>query len=102
MKNSIIRGTTPTLTYRTEIPLSSADALSIVIRQSGQTVLEYPKADCIISADSVKVHMSAEQSLLLKAGRECEIQMISRFGEDTMATYPVDRVPVKRILKEDV
>lgn len=93
------RGTTPTLVFTLPIEASSVTVLNIAIAQIGRVVISRSLDDVVIDGNDVKMTLTEEETLQLRAGFELSIQVRAGVGESRMASQ-VFRVPVERILQE--
>ena len=79
--SSIGRGTTPTNKFNVSMDLTEATVLYITYAQLGKTVIEKTLDDVTeITADSVSVKLTQEDTLLFKASAQVEIQIRAGFG----------------------
>lgn len=95
------RGTTPTFNFKLPIEADTITAASVTFRQAGSVNIEKTLDDCTISEDTLTVSLTEEETLSLRSGTVCplEIQLRVGVGEARMASQ-IFTVPVERILKD--
>ena len=95
----MIRGTTPTHVFETDVDLSDAEVLYVTYRQ-GTIVVEKTKDDCEVTSDSVSVKLTQKETLLFKAGNyNTEVQIRARFADGTAVASNTIDLDVSPILK---
>lgn len=103
-RDSMIRGTTPTLEFTLPFDTSLIAEMYVTIAQGEKTVLEKTLSDCSCSGTSVSLTLTQEDTLRLqqqpRLQGEIQIRVRTTSGEalasDIMSVY------VGRILKEGV
>ena len=101
--SSIGRGTTPTIKFNVSMDLTEATVLYITYAQLGKTVIEKTLDDVTeITAESVSVKLTQEDTLLLKASAQVEIQIRAGFGGENgdRVRSNIMVADVERILKD--
>lgn len=101
------RGTTPTLEFTLPFDTDTIDALNIAFSQKtkaycdARLVLEKALEDCTVSGKTISLTLSQEDTLLLDASQDVEIQLRVLSGESALASQII-KVPVGRILRDGV
>lgn len=101
--SNIGRGTTPTNKFNVSMDLTEATVLYITYSQLGKTVIEKTLEDVTeITAESVSVKLTQEDTLLLKAAAQVEIQIRAGFGGENgdRVRSNIMVAEVERILKD--
>ena len=101
----MIRGTTPTHTFRTSISL--VDAVKVVVTyKQGKIILEKNKEDCIITPETLTVELTQEETFDFKTyGYKAEVQITAEFmqGEKPKVFKSnISPVNVAKTLREKV
>lgn len=96
------RGTTPTHTFTTDIDLTDAEVIFITYEQDGAPVMEKTKEDLAITAESLTVKLTQEETLAFELGKPVEMQIRARFADGTAVASQVMRTNADVILKEGV
>lgn len=96
------RGTTPTHTFTTDIDLTDAEVIFITYEQAGEVVMEKTADDLAITADSLTVKLTQEETLAFELGKPVEMQIRARFADGTAVASQVMRTNADVILKEGV
>lgn len=96
------RGTTPTHTFTTDIDLTDAEVIFITYEQSGKAVMEKTADDLTITADSLTVKLTQEETLAFVLGKPVDMQIRARFADGTAVASQVMRTNADVILKEGV
>ena len=101
--SNIGRGTTPTNKFNVSMDLTEATVLYITYSQLGKTVIEKTLEDVTeITAESVSVKLTQEDTLSLKASSQVEIQIRAGFGGENgdRVRSNIMVADVERILKD--
>lgn len=101
--SNIGRGTTPTNKFNVSMDLTEATVLYITYSQLGKTVIEKTLEDVTdITAESVSVKLTQEDTLLFKASAQVEIQIRAGFGGENgdRVRSNIMVADVERILKD--
>lgn len=98
----MIRFTTPTHVFKTNIDLTQADVIFITYKQGGSTVVEKTKEDLTIEQDQLSVKLTQEDTGKFVQGNPVEIQIRVRFGDDTAIASNIMKTTVERVLKDGV
>lgn len=96
------RGTTPTHTFTTDIDLTDAEVIFITYEQAGKPVMEKTKEDLTITAETLTVKLTQEETLAFELGKPVEMQIRARFADGTAVASQVMRTNADVILKEGV
>lgn len=103
-RDSMIRGTTPTLEFTLPFDTSLIAEMYVTIAQGEKTVLEKTLSDCSCSGTSVSLALTQEDTLRLQqqphSRAEMQIRVRTTAGEALASD--IMRVYVGRILKEGV
>lgn len=70
----MIRGTTPTHLFHTNIDLTNAK-IYVTYKQNGVTIIEKSNDDISIESDSIKVSLEQKDTLRFKAGLPVQMQI---------------------------
>ena len=98
----MIRGTTPTHTFRLSIDTGSIVELRITYDQAGKTVLEKTEADVRKTEKSISVVLTQEETLRFKAGYDVEVQLKVLTDVGTVLASPVLKLQIDKILSTEV
>lgn len=96
------RGTTPTHTFETDIDLTDAEVIYITYKQDGKIALEKTRDDLTITAESLQVKLTQEETLAFSMSRPVEMQIRARFPDGSAIASQVMRTTADVILKEGV
>lgn len=97
----MIRGTTPTHTFRVSVDLREADVVWLTYSQREKVVVEKSKADMEITENTVTVKLTQEDTLKFK--EDCVYAQIrARFSDGTAIACPVRRTTAQKVLKEGI
>lgn len=103
-RDSMIRGTTPTLEFTLPFDTSLIAEMYVTIAQGEKTVLEKTLSDCSCSGTSVSLALTQDDTLRLQqqphSRAEMQIRVRTTAGEALASD--IMRVYVGRILKEGV
>lgn len=98
----MIRGTTPTHTFRLSIETSSIIEVRITYVQLGKTVIEKTEEDVRMGEKSISLTLTQEESLKFRAGSEVEVQLKVLTNVGTVLASPVISLNVDKILNTEV
>lgn len=98
----MIRGTTPTHTFRLSIETSSIIEVRITYVQLGKTVIEKTEEDVKMGEKSISLTLTQEESLEFRAGSEVEVQLKVLTNVGTVLASPVISLNVGKILNTEV
>lgn len=98
----MIRGTTPTHTFRLSIETSSIIEVRITYVQLGKTVIEKTEEDVRMGEKSISLTLTQEESLEFRAGSEVEVQLKVLTNVGTVLASPVISLNVGKILNTEV
>lgn len=93
------RGTTPSHVFNVDVDLTEA-TIFLTYCQGGKTVLEKTNEDLDITADSITVYLSQEDTLKFKDGVPVEIQLRYVTPSGKADASNIMLVGVERILKD--
>ena len=105
--NKVYRGTPITYTFNFCIPVTDAKVMNIVFKQLGQIILEKYKTDTdaieIVDEDTIKVHLTQEETMLFSAKYPFYAQIGAVVGVNNATIYsdPVE-LYICDILKNEV
>lgn len=98
----MIRGTTPTHVFKTDVDLSDADVVYVTYKQ-GQKTLEKEKGDLKFTDSGFELELTQEETLSFKSnGINAEVQIRARYADGTAIASNVIVVPVSKIIKGGV
>ena len=96
----MIRGTTPTHVFETDVDLTGAEALYVTYKQGG-VVVEKTLEDCAVTAESVTVELTQAETLLFQAdGFRAQVQLRVKFPDGSALASNIIPVDVSHILKQ--
>lgn len=96
----MIRGTTPTLTFKLPFDCTSIDILNISFAQQNVVVLEKEYYDCDIKGNEIRVTLTEDDTLKFSpAETYAEIQLRVGIGEQRLASQ-IMKITVDRVLKD--
>lgn len=96
------RGTTPTHVFKTDIDLTTVEALFITYKQGSKTVLEKTIDDVTIETDKVTTELTQQDTLAMSSIGEVSIQIRAKFPDGTAVASQIMKRPAKEILKNGV
>ena len=73
------RGTTPTITFETEINCAEFDKLEITFAQKDEIILNKNMSDCSVEGNKITIKLTEEETLLFDS-RKNPVQMQIRAG----------------------
>lgn len=98
----MIRGTTPTHVFTTDVDLSDAEVIYVTYAQ-GSKKIEKVKDDLNFTDKGFETKLSQEETLDFKAGSiDVEVQVRARYADGTAIASNVIKVPVSKIIKGGV
>ena len=98
----MIRGTTPTHVFTTDVDLSDASVVYVTYAQ-GSLKLEKTKDDLTFTDKGFEVKLSQKETLAFKAmGASAEGQIRARYEDGTAVASNVIVVPISKIIKGGV
>lgn len=80
------RGTTPTLTYTTDVDLTGASVAYLTFMQGDETVLEKTISDMTITATEVACTLTQEDTLALSALKTVAMQIRAKIGSAALGS----------------
>lgn len=93
------RGTTPELVFTLPIEAATITALNIALSQCGTVMASRGLDDVEIDGKEIRMTLTEEETLRLRAGFNLSIQLRCGVDESRMASQ-IFKVPVERILQE--
>lgn len=72
----IIRGTTPTMTFRLPVDAEMIEVGYIVVKQNEETIIEKPSSDCEWTGKTLSTKFTQEETLKLIAGTLAGIKVV--------------------------
>ena len=98
----MIRGTTPTHIFTTDVDLSDAEAIYVTYAQ-GSKKIEKQKDDLTFTDTGFELELTQEETLDFKAGRiDVEVQIRAKYADGTAIASNIIDIPVSRIIKGGV
>lgn len=97
----MIRGTTPTHIFDTDISLVDAEVIYVTYKQ-GRVILEKTKDDVRVTENQLQVDLTQEETLMFATNREAEVQIRAKFADGTAVASNVSQIIVAPIIKEGV
>lgn len=98
----MIRGTTPTHTFRLSIDTNTITELRITYVQLGKTVVEKTEKNVKMGEKSISLTLTQEESLEFRAGSAVEVQLKVLTNVGTVLASPVISLNVDKILNTEV
>ncbi|MGN1115954.1 MAG: hypothetical protein ACI4TH_05265 [Candidatus Ornithomonoglobus sp.] len=98
----MFRGTTPTLKFTLPIETSALVAAYISVAQNQRVIIEKTMQECTLSGNTISTRLTQEDTLLLAASNNTEIQLRVRLADGSAPSSQIFTVPTKRILKDGV
>ena len=98
----MIRGTTPTHIFTTDIDLRGAAVLFLTYKQNQAKVLEKNIEDVTIEEDKITVTLTQQETLMFNTTMRVEMQIRVRFPDGSALASDIMHAPVERILKGGV
>ena len=96
----MVRGTTPTHTFLTDVDLTDAEALYVTYKQNGRILVEKALEDVSISEDMVTVRLTQAETLRFSPIGRVRMQIRARFADGTAIACSVIEADVNEILKD--
>lgn len=94
----MIRGTTPTHTFKTSIDLTGATVF-VTYAQGGKTVLEKSGNTLVISEDSIVTRLTQKETLAFQPVKRVSIQIRYVFPDGTAGASNIMNADVADVLK---
>lgn len=98
----MIRGTTPTHTFRLSIDTSTITEVRITYAQLGKMVIEKTEKGVKMGEKSISLTLTQEESLKFSAGIDVEVQLKVLTNVGTVLASPVISLNVDKILNTEV
>lgn len=99
----MIRGTTPTHTFTTDIDLTEATLLYITYTQNGKTIVEKDISEVRVDKNVVTTWLTQTETLKFSAKPQTgivEIQIRAGFADGGRIASDIIRTDIKNILKD--
>ena len=98
------RGTTPTLTFKTNFNLDTIINLTIVFKQGGEIKLKKYLEDCEVDTENknISVTLSETETIEFIPNKDLHIQIRIRFEDGTVISSKVMTSYIDDILEEDI
>ena len=100
--SKIIRGTTPTNVFNTNVDLTDAEEIYVTYAQKGNVVINKYIEDLEVETNNVRVTLTQVDTLKLDTVYDVEIQIRALFDDGTAIASDIITVDVERILKDGV
>ena len=97
----MIRGTTPTHIFDTDISLVNAEVIYITYKQ-GKVILEKTKDDVRVTENQLQVDLTQEETLMFDFNRIAHVQIRARFADGKAVASNISQVDIAPIIKEGV
>lgn len=98
----MIRGTTPTHTFKLPFDTSMVKDVRITYAQDGVVVAEKLLADCTLQGTEIITKLTQEETLKFYEKRQVDLQLrVLTTTGDAMAT-PIYSIPARDVLNEEV
>lgn len=99
----MIRGTTPTNIFNTDISLADAEVIHITYQQGCKKVIQITDLDRMtVTDESISVTLTQHETLALKDASQVRIQIRAKFPDGTAVACKVITASVGEILEEGV
>ena len=98
----MFRGTTPTLNFKLPFAADTIADGFISIAQNRRVVIDKPISDWIISGNTIKVTLTQEETLRLRASNTTKIQLRVKLADGTALASKIFTVSTERILRDGV
>lgn len=96
----MIRGTTPTIRFKTDIDLSDAEVIYVTFQQAGKTVLECAKEALQLAPKQIVLHLSQAQTLRFTEDKPVKMQIRAKFADGNAVASRLMLESAHAILKE--
>jgi hypothetical protein len=98
----MIRGTTPTLSFKLPFEISLLEVLYISMSQNGNVVIEKEISDCSIDGNTLAIKLTQEDTLKFLYGSNVKIQIRAKTKEGEAIASNIITTSVENILKNGV
>ena len=102
METTMIRGTTPKLTFKLPFSVDTLSAAYITFMQGGNEVTEKNLTDCEINGDELSLKLSQDDTLSLSENVLLEMQIKAKDQSGNVMVSQVLRVSVGEVFNEEV
>lgn len=98
------RGTTPTLTFKTNFDLNTIINLTIVFKQGGEIKLKKYLEDCEVDTENknISVILSETETIEFIPNKDLHLQMRIQFEDGTVSLSKVMTIYIDDILEENI
>lgn len=100
--SKIIRGTTPTHVFNTDVNLSDCEEIFVTYAQKGIVIINKNIDDLELTSETVVVTLTQTDTLKLDTEYDVEIQIRALFDDGTAIASNIIKIDVERILKDGV
>lgn len=98
----MIRGTTPTHIFETDLSTENLKNIQIVYVQGRKIVVEKRYRDCTLDGKKITIRLSQEETLLFDSSQSVEVQLrVLTNGGDALASR-IMRVHCRECLSDEV
>lgn len=98
----MIRGTTPTLSFKLPFSVDAVANGYVTFAQSGEVIIDKALADCDCGTDTLTVKLTQDDTLKLQAGVTVEMQIRVKTTDGDALASQIMKVSAERILKDGV
>jgi hypothetical protein len=101
----INKGSTPSLVFNTNAPLTNIEKLYLTFWQHGTFVLEKTKDDVVtVDEDTIKLTLKQEETLLFSSKYDVEVQLRIKYNSSNSAavTSAISSFKINEVLKHEV
>jgi hypothetical protein len=98
----IFKGSTPTLSFDTNAPLTNFEEMYLTLEQCGIFVLEKTKEQIQINGQSFEIELTQEETLLLSHKYDIEAQCRIKYTDGSVLTSEINTFNIGRVLKQEV
>jgi hypothetical protein len=99
----IFKGSTPSLYFNTNAPLTSVKSMYLTFYQRDKFILEKELKDIIVvDENTIKVKLSQEETLLFSSKYDIAVQLRIKYNENSAVTSEINIFNMKEVLKHEV
>jgi hypothetical protein len=103
--SGVYKGSTPSLFFNTNAPLTNIAKMWLTFQQCGQVILDKDETDiAIVDSDTVKLKLTQEETLLFSSKYDIEVQLRIRYNGVAGATVTsaVSSFRMNEVIKHEV
>ena len=103
--SGVYKGSTPSLFFNTNAPLTNIAKMWLTFQQRGQVILDKDETDiAIVDSDTVKLKLTQEETLLFSSKYDIEVQLRIRYNGVAGATVTsaVSSFRMNEVIKHEV